>query len=130
MNADDPMMLRRAADRARARPEFLGWVLARFEELEKLSKESLYQQLNVPEADWPRLQLCLRPRADAFLPDVTQIAQEFGIDRAALAAVIRRVEAVDTIRQREQPGTAGNMLAARTRKAKKRSSDPEEPGHE
>lgn len=116
-------LLLRAADRARTRPEFLGWVLARYEELETLKEESVRERFGVSVEDWPRLQLCLRPRADVFLPDVTQIAQAFGIDRAALAAVIRRVDAVEVVRQREQPGRPGSLLAARTRKRRPPNSE-------
>ena len=104
-----------AAERARVRPAFLGWVFAEYERLEGLSEEQLRERLAVVVEHWPLLQLCLRPRAAEFLPDVTQIATEFGLDRAALAALVRRVEAVEVIRTQEQPSEAGSMLAARTR---------------
>lgn len=114
-----PDLLRHAADRARMRPAFLGWVLAQYGRLESLSEADLRERLRIGAEDWPRFQLCLRPRAEEFLPDVTQIAKEFGIDRAALAAVVRQVEAVEVIREQEQPGEAGSLLAARTRKRKR-----------
>jgi len=120
---DAARLLPRAAARARTRPEFLGWVLARYEELESLQEDRLRKQLGVSAEDWPRLQLCLRPRADRFLQDVTQIASAFGIDRAALAALVRRVEAVQAMQTQEQPGSAGSLLAARTRKPR-----PPDPG--
>ena len=113
---DDVSLMRRAAARARMRPEFLGWVLARYEDLERIREDGLRKQLGVAPADWPRLQLSLRPRAESFLADVTQIAQAFGMDRATLAALIRRVDAVEVVREREKPGGAGSLLAARTRK--------------
>jgi hypothetical protein len=109
-------LIHRAAARARTRPQYLGWVLARYEELERIREEGLRGRLGVSAEDWPRLQLCLRPRPDSFLRDVTQVAEAFGIDRAALAAVIRRVDAVEIVREREEPGGAGSLLAARTRK--------------
>jgi hypothetical protein len=120
---DATRLLHRAGNRARLRPAFLGWVLARYGDLESPPVGSLREQLGVSAEDWPRLQLCLRPRAEAFLPDVTQIANAFGIDRAFLAAIIRRVDAVEAVREREQPGQAGSLLAARTRKP--RPPDPE-----
>jgi hypothetical protein len=123
-------LLHRAAQRARGRTEFLGWVLAQYENLEALREESLQERLRVAADDWPRLQLCLRPRADTFLSDVTQIAQAFGIDRAALAAIIRRVDAVEVVLRREQPGGAGSLLAARTRKGKRPPRNPEVPSDE
>ena len=109
-------LLGMAAERARGRPAFLGSVLADYERLEGLSGEQLRDRLGVGAEHWPQLQLCLRPRAEEFLPDVTQIATEFGLDRAALATIVRRVEAVEVIRTQEEPSEAGNMLAARTRK--------------
>jgi hypothetical protein len=103
-------------------------VLAQYENLEALREQSLQEQLRVAADDWPRLQLCLRPRADTFLADVTQIAQAFGIDRAALAAIVRRVDAVEVVARGEQPGRPGSLLAARTRKGKRLPPNPEVPG--
>jgi hypothetical protein len=120
-------LLQHAADRAATRPAFLGWVLARYAELEKMGDDVLRQQWQVSTKDWPRLQLCLRPRAEAFLQDVTQIANEFHLDRGALAAVARRVDAVAGLHGSEQPGGPGSLLAARTRKKRKRGrSRPKE----
>jgi hypothetical protein len=113
-------LLQIAAARATIRPEFLGWVLARYAELEKLSGNGLRREWRVSTSDWFRLQLCLRPRPEAFLQDVTQIATEFDLDRGAIAAVVRRVDAVEVLRMNEQPGAPGSLLAARTRKKKKR----------
>ncbi len=113
-------LLQHAAARATTRPEFLGWVLARYAELEKMGDDVLRQQWLVSTSDWPRVQLCLRPRAEAFLQDVTQIANEFHLDRGALAAIVRRVDAVAVLQANEQPGAAGSLLAARTRKKRKR----------
>ena len=119
-------VLRRAAARARARPEFLARVLAVYLDIEDMTDTRLREHLGITEANWPRLELCLRPRAEAFLKDVTQIAQGFGIDRGVLAAVIRRVDAVEIVQRREQPGRAGTLLAARTRKRKRRRGRSEE----
>lgn len=113
-------LLQNAAARATTRPEFLGWVLARYAELEKLGEDVLRRQWQVSTGDWSRLQLCLRPRSETFLKDVTQIATEFQLDRGALAAVVRLVDAVEVLRANEQPGEVGSLLAARTRKKRKR----------
>jgi hypothetical protein len=101
-------------------------VLAVYQDIEGMTEARLREHLGVTDAHWPRLELCLRPRAEAFLKDVTQIAQGFDIDRGVLAAVIRRVDAVETIQLRDQPGRAGTLLAARTRKRKRRHGRPEE----
>ena len=126
MKPDDAaLLLHRAAGRARTRTAFLGWVLARYGDLESLEEDRLREQLGVSAEDWPRLQLCLRPRAEAFLQDVTQIASAFDIDRGTLAALIRRVDAVEAVQTQEQPGRPGSLLAARTRKP--RPPTPEAP---
>lgn len=113
---DSERLFRLAGDRAATRLRFLSWVLARYEEIESLGPGGLRERLGASEEAWTRLRLCLRPRPEAFLADVTRIASAFGIDRAALAAVVRRVDAVEAVRAREQPGQAGSLLAARTRK--------------
>jgi hypothetical protein len=92
-------------------------VLARYEDLESLAEDRLREQLGVSAEAWPRLQLCLRPRGDVFLQDVKQIASAFGIDRGTMAALIRRVDAVEAVQTQEQPGGPGSLLAARTRKS-------------
>jgi hypothetical protein len=118
-------LLRQAAERASSRPEFLAQVLALYQEIEGMTESHLREQLGITEANWPRLQLCLRPRTDSFLKDVTQIAKAFGIDRATLASIIRRVDAVGSYQKREQPGHSGTLLAARTRKRKQRPGNSE-----
>ena len=131
MKPDDAItLLKRAGERARKRPEFLGWVLAQYEALEALEGGSLREQLRVAAEDWSQLQLCLRPRANTFLSDITEIAQAFGIERATLAAVIRRVDALEIVRKGEQPGRAGSLLAARTRKHNRHPRKPEASGDE
>jgi hypothetical protein len=105
-------------------------VLAAYQDIESMTEARLREHLGVTEAHWPRLELCLRPRAESFLKDVTQIAQGFGIERGVLAAVIRRVDAVEIVQSRDQPGRAGTLLAARTRKRKRRRGRPEEKSDE
>lgn len=120
-------LLRRAADRARLRPEFLAHVLELYQDIEGMAESRLRAELGIEAAQWPRLQLCLRPASDSFLKDVTQIAKAFGINRTALATVIRRVDAVESFQRRKQPGDSGTLLAARTRKRRGRSDNSEKP---
>lgn len=129
MRTDDEL-LRHAADRALKREEYLGWVLTAYQKAEDWSEAKVRKYLGVTEANWSRLALCLRPRPETFLKDVTQIAETFGIDRGVLAALIRRVDAVEVIQKRSELGRAGTMLAARTRKEKNRSDKPEGNGDE
>lgn len=101
-------------------------VLAVYQDIEGMTEAHLQEHLGLTKTNWLRLELCLRPRAEAFVKDVTQIAQGFGIDRGVLAAVIRRVDAVEIVQSRDQPGRAGTLLAARTRKRKRRRGSSEE----
>jgi hypothetical protein len=114
-------LLQSAAARATVRPEFLAWVFAQYAKLERLGGDMLRREWRVSTSDWSRLQLCLRPRPETFLHDVTQIATAFDLDRGALAAIVRRVDAVEVLRMNEQPGAPGSLLAARTRKKKRRN---------
>ena len=50
-------------------------------------------------------------------------SQAFGIDRGALAVIMRRVDAVEIVQAQEQPGSAGSLLAARTRKPRPPNSE-------
>ena len=115
----DDQLLRRAAERARLRPEYVGWILAQYGELEGLDEGQVQEQLRISSDDWPRLQLCLRPRAEQFLKDVTTIAQEFAASRETLALMIRKVEAQHELRVSQPSGNAGHLLAARSRKKKR-----------
>ena len=109
-------LMHRAAETASTRPAFLGWVLARYQEIEGIASDALQIKLRASEAAWPRLQVCLRPRAESFLTDLTQIAEEFGLDRTLLASIIRRVDAVLMVQGCKHHQEAGTLLAARSRK--------------
>jgi hypothetical protein len=123
---------RRAAERARLRPEYLGWLLARYEEIEGVDASKLREQLDASPEQWNSLHLCLRPRPNHFLKDVSAIAKDCQVSRDVLAMVVRRVDAVEALRptqveiadtyverpERTQvnPEGAGSLMAARTRK--------------
>jgi len=121
-------LLRRAADRARLRPEYVGWILAQFGEIEGLDEYQLQQQLGVSGDDWPRLNLCFRPRPKQFLQDISNIAEEFAANRDALAAMVRKVEALQGLRVSQPSGAAGHLLAARSRQKKRTKSDNDSGG--
>jgi hypothetical protein len=123
-------ILMRAARRASARTEYLGWLLARYRQIENCSEPELAKRLGVSTADFPRMALCLRPRSKHFAADVSEIAEKFGLDNSELAAVVRLVEAAEAI-QALPPSArdAGLLMAARARKPnrKKGGSDAKKP---
>lgn len=121
---DQRELMLRAAQAARLRPQFLGNVFAKYETLEDLDETAMQRDLGISEADWLRLQLVRRPRASMFLKDVTAIASEFNLNRAALASVVRRADAAESLQdQRREPRREGRLLAARSRKKPKKSSN-------
>src|SRR5262245_29729309 len=88
----DERLLDYAAQRAKAHPDYLGWVLTRYVERERISEAELASCLGSTPHDLHRLALCLRPRAEHFADDIRQISTKFQIDATALAGVVRRVE--------------------------------------
>jgi hypothetical protein len=140
----EELLRRRAAERARLRPEYLGWILARYEEIEGVDELKLRKQLDVSPEQWNSLHLCLRPRPKYFLKDVSAIAKDCQVSRDVLAMVVRRVDAVEVLRptqvdpdeiyverpERTQanPEGAGSLMAARTRKKRPAERDNEKGG--
>lgn len=108
----DDQLIRRAAERARLRSEYVGWILAQYGEIEGMDEGQVQEQLRISSDDWPRLHLCLRPRAGQFLQDVTSIAKEFGANRDALATMIRRVEAQHELRMSQPSGKSPSLSTA------------------
>lgn len=111
-----------AANRAKVHPDYLGWVLARYRELEKISEHNLVDILGTTSRDLPRLGLCLRPREDHFAEDIEQISAKFNVDAAALAKIVRLVESVEVMAATDTRAVStesGLLMAARTRKKKR-----------
>jgi AraC-like DNA-binding protein len=80
----------RAAQRARSRPPFMGWPLARFQEQQGCSRSQLAAQLGLPPGQLPRLALCLRPRPDHWAEDIATLAAQVGCSPTALASLVHR----------------------------------------
>jgi hypothetical protein len=126
-------LLAYTAQRAKARPEYLAWMLARYVECEHISEEELAQRLGIATRDLPHLALCLRPRADHFADDVRQISAKFNLNPAVLATVVRLVESVEALAARdagEGSADAGILMAARRRKHTPTDDDNERHNHD
>jgi hypothetical protein len=126
-------LLAYTAQRAKARPEYMAWVLARFIELERVSEEELAQRLGITAQDLPHLALCLRPRDDRFVDGVRQISARFNLNPAALATVVRLVESAEALATRntgQAPADAGLLMAARARKRQPTDADDERCDHD
>jgi hypothetical protein len=125
-------LLAYTAQRAKARPEYLAWVLARYVEREHLSEAELAQRLGIATRNLPHLALCLRPRADQFAADVRQISAKFNIDAAVLAEIVRLVESFETFAATNSARLSvesGLLMAARARKQPGQDRDGENHGH-
>jgi hypothetical protein len=122
-----------AAQRAKARPDYLGWVLTRYIERERIAEEELAQRLGIAAHDLPHLALCLRPRADHFATDVRQISTKFNINPTVLATVVRLVDSIEALAARdsqEQSAHPGLLMAARARKHPPTRQNNERPDHD
>src|SRR2546426_11918625 len=93
MSQVDERLMRLAAERAAGRPNHLAWVFSQYVSSQAISRAALATELGCSEAVMPRLALCLRPRSERFVEDVSAIATKFVVDRAALARIVRQVEA-------------------------------------
>lgn len=119
-------MLAIAAELAKARPDYLAWVLAQYMELENLSDETLALLLQIKISQLPRFGLCLRPRRDHFTADVEQISARFGVSSYALAKVVRLVDSVSVMAAAKTGSKeSGVLMAARARKDKRKLQEKE-----
>lgn len=109
--------------RTRQDPYFLGWVLDRYAQAERLTDDAaLAAAVGCPLDQLTRLRLCRTPRetpAD-FRADVHRIAEVFELDPARLAAVIRRVNVL----VRLEAADAGSEPAPTLMAARDREEEP------
>ena len=128
--SDDARILAYAANRAKAHPHYLGWVLARYSKLENIAEPDLAKILGTTSHDLARLSLCLRPRADCFAEDVEHISATFNLDAGRLAQIVRFVESIDTMALPDTntvSAESGLLMAARARKKSRQRQDKEGP---
>lgn len=104
-----------AARRAQQDPAYLGWVLHAYQKAEGFTVDAMAGLLGGRLADLDRLWLCLRPRPQFFAADVLAVADHIGIDPAALARVVRLVDAVAQMKDGTPDAHRGLLIAARTR---------------
>jgi hypothetical protein len=128
MNDIQPRTLRQLrllADRLKEDPDYMAWVFANYQKIEKLSEAQLMQALGTSPAGYARISLCKRPLADSqdFASQMKQIADYSDTDPSLLANIIRQVDAVQALHSKpedltEAEGTSlpeylqGGVLAA------------------
>ncbi|MCI0441379.1 MAG: hypothetical protein L0177_19940 [Chloroflexi bacterium] len=128
-NAD---ILQRAARQAAQRPFFLAGDLAAYQSLYGMGEEQMADYLGCSTESLAKLALCRRPGkiAPHFGADVERIAAYAGVDSVRLAAILREVESVASLRNTQAQDSAarerGFLMAARDR-AEQREADERKP---
>jgi hypothetical protein len=97
----------------RSNPDYMAYVLSRYQHQEKISDEDLPFALETLPGLVSRLAVCRRPDATApnFAALVREIADYTLVDEALLASIIRQVSSIDALSKLEQH----QLLAARDR---------------
>lgn len=114
---------------------FLASALADYARSERLDDVGLARFLGCAVGALTTLRLCRRPAGDAatFRAALAQIAAYGGVDRVALAAIVRRADALDGLRA-DTAATAhdgrGTLLAAREREGTESDEGRAAPGDE
>ncbi len=123
----EPDIMRWAAKRAAEEAFLLGYDLREYRELHEASEDELASVLGCTPEALVCLSLCRRPdpAAQSFRADVEQIALHCGVNSLKLAALLREVDSIRTIRQMPLPvpttfAESGLLAAARDRKRKPR----------
>lgn len=111
-----PRVVRSAAVAAADRPAFLGWVLSRYGQAERLDDAGLAHWLGIDPSRLAWLGLCRRPRTDSFVTDVATVSARFGVDPSRLATAIRQVDALAALATAPAE-ERGVLAAARDREA-------------
>jgi hypothetical protein len=127
----EPDIMRWAAKRAAEEAFLLGYDLREYRELHEASQDELASVLGCAPEALVCLSLCRRPdpAAQSFRADVEQIALHCGVNSLKLAALLREVDSIRTIKQSPLPAPttfaeSGLSAAARDRKRKPRKDSP------
>lgn len=113
--------VRHLAERVERDQFFLAWALRLYADSEGVGDPELASFLGVQAGVLPALRLCRRPlsASSVFREEVRAIAERFGLRLEALAEVLRRAEALESLGDAAREGL---LMAARDRQ------DPDEGG--
>ncbi|MDT7920761.1 MAG: hypothetical protein RQ868_09250 [Meiothermus sp.] len=106
--------IRHMSKRVGQDPFFLAWALRVYAESEAMGDPELASFLGGETDGLPALRLCRRPSSASpvFREELQTIAGRFGLKIEALAEVLRRAEALESLRAAEGRGL---LMAARDR---------------
>lgn len=123
-NPPDAALLARGARYFSQRPQFLGYWLERYRDLEGLERPALARALGCRPETLDALAICLCPRRERLAEDTAHLAARFGIDADALAAVLLQTTAQE--RARARPPAAVPALVHEPRSVFAAARDREE----
>jgi hypothetical protein len=97
----------RAARLFSQRPEFLGYWLALYVEVEQLDTTGVARLLGCEPEILNELALCLRPREEQLFADIAEIGERWCFDEDALADLLRDASVYEVSRRtRTEPGAS------------------------
>ena len=83
----DQRWLHYVAERLRTEPEFLGFLLARYQELKGIQQEDLARELGASAEAMDVLARCGLPRRQNFFEDIQRIAKRAGVSARVLGGI-------------------------------------------
>ncbi|MFN8463963.1 MAG: hypothetical protein U0X20_00370 [Caldilineaceae bacterium] len=109
--SSDDHLLSMLAFQLRLDPDYMSNVIFRYQASENLDGRQVSSLLSIPEEQLTRLALCRRPRQTGqnFAAEVHQLAAYSGADLAALASMIRQVDALAALQQGPEAGSAETL---------------------
>lgn len=116
--------------KAKDRPSFVAYVLARYQEANRLSDEQLGDWLGCTAERLQAMSLCRRPVGTDphFRVEVEQVAHFGGVDAGKLVQVLRAVESMEAFRNAPPAVSGTEPLRLAARKVDKQNSDPTNSG--
>ncbi len=108
-----PDPIERMAQRAMDDPFYVASAMAEYARSEGIPWRQLAGLLGCSEDQLSRVALCRRPYGDAIWNDLEQIAGRFALDAEALVTMVRRADALTSLRG--AAGTTTMLQAARDR---------------
>jgi hypothetical protein len=91
--------LQMLADRLKDNPDYMAWVFASYQKIERISATNLMQILGTSPTEFSKIALCKRPMAESlnFGQQIKQIANYSNTDPSILANIIHQVDSVQAL---------------------------------
>ncbi len=119
-----PDLIERMAQRAMDDPFYVASAMAEYARSEGIPWGQLAGLLGCSEDQMSQVALCRRPYGDAIWNDLEQIAGRFTLDAEALLTMVRRADALTSLRGGS--GTTTMLQAARDRRDGEKAGSEDE----